>query len=442
MLMPRSLRWIQLIFFFLSLCGGAAGAESLLLRIGEEARLPLPAPHRLWVQNRHVLQLTPANGTLVLTGQKEGTTALQIGTRTYQVQVVQPLKKNLLVRFEKEFQKILGLRLRITGHQITVYGKLYRWEDWETLARLSEEAGVSYAMTAEIPPSLRERATQLWRQRFASEGLPLVPVHFSSPLQARLAVPAPVFEKYERLLSPYGVQLEKDAQALDMAPVIKVQITVAEIRRDFSLKYGIQWPASYAARILSSGEKEFEDLILNAQALEQQGQAKILASPNLLCRSGKEAEFFAGGEFPIKVSNYKMQNVLWKKYGIVLKVKPKADASGRMSIALETEISTLDASRTVEGVPGLLTNRISSHFDLTRAQTIALSGLIKNEEGKSVEGLPALSRLPVLGALFSSREFHENRTELVIFVRPSLLNEDAPPEKLLAPPSPVGEIPR
>ncbi|MBC7370694.1 MAG: hypothetical protein H7326_03960, partial [Bdellovibrionaceae bacterium] len=68
--------------------------------------------------------------------------------------------------------------------------------------------------------------------------------------------------------------------------------------------------------------------------------------------------------------------------------------------------------------------RISSHFDLLKSQTIALSGLIKNEESKASAGLPLLQRIPVLGALFSSKEFHENRTELVIFVRPSIFREN------------------
>lgn len=425
------------LFLFSSL---NSQAESLILKIGDEYKLPIPANHRVWVQNRKALSIQTRGGFLVLNGNTEGSTALQVGAKTYQVQIIQPLKKTLFVNFEKELEKTLGLRLKIRKHQVTVSGKLYRWEDWRKLAKISEETGVSYAMAAVIPPSLQTKAIRHWQQEFIKEGLSPVPVHFSHPLLARLSVKPSYFAKYEEILGPYGVMLEKDLQALDMAPVVKVQITVAEVRRDFALKYGIQWPSSYSARVLTTGEKEFEDLILNANAFEQQGRGKILASPNLLCRSGKEAEFFAGGEFPIRISNYKMQNVLWKKYGIVLKVQPKADSSGRMSIALETEISTIDNSRSIEGTPGLLTNRISSHFDLTRSQTIALSGLIKNEEGKSAEGLPLLSRLPILGALFSSQDFRENRTELIILVRPSIMRENPVQDLPIEPPQHLGDL--
>jgi pilus assembly protein CpaC len=95
-----------------------------------------------------------------------------------------------------------------------------------------------------------------------------------------------------------------------------------------------------------------------------------------------------------------------------------------MSIAIETEVSTLDKANAVDGVPGILTNRVSSHFDLTKPQTIALSGLLKNEDSKKVDGLPGLAQLPIIGPLFGSKEFADNRTELVIFVRPSIMQED------------------
>jgi len=117
-----------------------------------------------------------------------------------------------------------------------------------------------------------------------------------------------------------------------------------------------------------------------------------------------------------------MQDVVWKKYGIIMKVKPRADFSGKMSISIETEVSSIDPSTVGEGVPALFTNKIQSHFDLNESRVIALSGLIKNEQSESSKGLPGLSRIPILGALFSSKDFRDNRTELVVFVRPEVLS--------------------
>jgi pilus assembly protein CpaC len=113
---------------------------------------------------------------------------------------------------------------------------------------------------------------------------------------------------------------------------------------------------------------------------------------------------------------------VWKKYGIMLNVKPKADFSGKMSISIETEVSSIDMSHAVDQVPALYTNKIQSHFELNGPRTIALSGLIKSDQGENSSGLPGLSRIPILGSLFSSKEFQDNRTELVVFVKPEVIS--------------------
>ena len=146
----------------------------------------------------------------------------------------------------------------------------------------------------------------------------------------------------------------------------------------------------------------------------------LLASPNLMCKSGKEATFFAGGEFPIKTIGEKYGTVVWKQYGINLKIKPLIDSIGQISLEIETEVSSIDKSREIDGVPAMHSHKVSSFFDLTKSQTIILSGLIKSETGTSSEGLPYLSQLPVLGRLFSSKDYLDNKTELVIFVTPKL----------------------
>jgi pilus assembly protein CpaC len=92
---------------------------------------------------------------------------------------------------------------------------------------------------------------------------------------------------------------------------------------------------------------------------------------------------------------------------------------------LQTEVSSIDNSLTVDGVPGITTNKVSSFFDLPETKIIALSGLLKEVSGDSYTGMPFLSRLPVLGALFSSRDFIEKRTELVIFVKPEVMTRES-----------------
>lgn len=206
-----------------------------------------------------------------------------------------------------------------------------------------------------------------------------------------------------------------------MEPSIRVHITVAEISKSTTRTLGLQWPGTAKFDILPTGLVNAETLQATLSALESQGKAKLLASPNLICRSGKEAEFLAGGEFPIRIKGFGTQDVHWKRFGVLLRIKPFADSSGKMSLSLETEVSSL--GEMIDGIPTIKANRVSSHFDLSHSQVIALSGLLRDQNSKGASGLPWLTQIPILGALFSSQDYLEEKTELVIFVRPSLINQ-------------------
>src|SRR5690606_20444887 len=108
-------------------------------------------------------------------------------------------------------------------------------------------------------------------------------------------------------------------------------------------------------------------------------------------------------------------------HGIMLSFKPLADRSGKLSLSLSVEISLIDQAQSIDGIPGLLVNRVESHLNLVESQTIVLSGLIKEQTGKSTQGIAALKNIPVIGLLFSSEDFRNDRTELVVFVTPKVL---------------------
>jgi pilus assembly protein CpaC len=203
---------------------------------------------------------------------------------------------------------------------------------------------------------------------------------------------------------------------------------VIEVRKSFLRNLGIQWPE--AASISLNNNSSTEELWTNIHGFETNGDASLLASPNILCKSHEEAEFVAGGEFPIKIINGKLHDVIWKKYGILVKFKPIADFSGHMNIEMESEISQIDGSITVDGIPGLTTHKIKSEFDLFDSQTILLSGLIRSDQSKSAEGIPFLKDIPILGNLFKSQLFKNNESELIVLVRPEIQNNFATEKSL------------
>ena len=407
-----------------------APAEIVLLQ-GEKKILPRSSS--IWVENGSVLKVEESSKGVLIQGIKSGYSELRLSKNSYAVHVLDLEQERTQKTLQKVLTHTLSLNLGIDRGALVVRGDLRRWKDWQSLYEACVHENCNYQMRANISDTLWTESEQKINAKLSDHALPAQRLEKMSPPTLHLASNSPSLQGLEKFLAHFGIVVVKDTTALELAPMIKVQITVAEVKRDHLLQYGVQWPSSYSAQILPTPDGFTDTFSATIKALEHNGSGRILANPNIICRSGKDAEFLAGGEFPIKIINFHLEDVVWKKYGILLKVSPHADFSGRMSISLTTEVSSVDASRTVDGIPGLFTNRVQSHFDLARPKTIALSGLIKSEESKAVDGIPGLANIPVIGSLFGSRDFRENKTELVIFVRPEVINPDAPDEMIKEP---------
>lgn len=157
--------------------------------------------------------------------------------------------------------------------------------------------------------------------------------------------------------------------------------------------------------------------------LASNGNAYILAEPKLSCKNGGKAKFLAGGELPIPVrgSNGEI-TVQFKDFGIKLDISPVADDKGVVSAHILTEVSQVDQSVDVLGVPGFLTRRTETEMNVRENETIVISGLMSGDQSKDANKLPGLGDIPILGHLFKSTEFRNNRSELVVFVTPRIFD--------------------
>jgi pilus assembly protein CpaC len=158
------------------------------------------------------------------------------------------------------------------------------------------------------------------------------------------------------------------------------------------------------------------------------GDAYVLATPELSARSGGKAEFLAGGQIPIisPASASSPASVTFKDYGIKLVIEPVADANNNVSTLLRTEVSNVDNSVAVGGNPGFLTRKTDSEFNVKTGETIVLSGLVNTEIQKDISKVPGFGDLPILGSLFRSQNFRSGRTDLVIFVTPTVIDPSSP----------------
>ena len=164
---------------------------------------------------------------------------------------------------------------------------------------------------------------------------------------------------------------------------------------------------------------------LNAQLrlMEQNGSASILAQPVLSTRNGAEASFLAGGEFPYSVSNINGTTIQFKPYGIRLEITPRVDDNGVIRARIMSEVSDLDLSVMGDAGPALRTRKTETEFNVMQGGTIVLSGLLTRDVNAAIDKVPFLGDIPVLGALFRSRRFQNNETELVVFVTPHAVDK-------------------
>lgn len=205
--------------------------------------------------------------------------------------------------------------------------------------------------------------------------------------------------------------------------------------------------------IATAGFGDITDLDLSLDAFEANGLVKILAEPTLTTVSGEGASFLAGGEFPIPVNTEdNVISVQFKEFGVSLGFRPVVLSKGRINMQIKTEVSeisqasgfALNSSTVVDPdtgetqtfsglvIPGLNVRRVETTAEIPSGGSMAIAGLLQENIQSALEGVPHLKDVAVLGQLFSSKEFLNEETELVIIVTPYLV-EPTTNDKLATP---------
>jgi pilus assembly protein CpaC len=221
---------------------------------------------------------------------------------------------------------------------------------------------------------------------------------------------------------------------------------IAETSNPYSLA-GAALSASSGGQIGSIGSNPLAPTPNNAEgvlnALEQDGLVNMLAEPNLTAVSGETAKFLAGGEFPVPVSRDQYGNITveFKQFGVGLSFTPVVLSDNRISLQISTEVSELTntgaftqaggTTTTTTGqattvpsitIPALAVRRAETTIELPSGGSFAIAGLMQHVTKQQLDAFPGLKDMPVLGALFRSRDFENDETELVVMVSAYLVS--------------------
>jgi pilus assembly protein CpaC len=240
------------------------------------------------------------------------------------------------------------------------------------------------------------------------------------------------------------------------AQQVMLQVTVAEVNREAVKQLGINLNGTAiiggttiglqnnpslggASNVLTnngfgvSGGIPGLTISATLRALERNAALRTLAEPNLTALSGQEAEFLAGGEFPIPtaVEDGKV-TYSFKEFGVKLKFTPTVKSNGVIGLVVDTSVSepTTEGGFNVDGVtiPGTKTRQAKTSVELAAGETLSIAGLMQDSVRQQINKLPGLGDIPILGALFRSRDFIHSQTELVILVTPYLAQPGPMPE--------------
>jgi len=233
----------------------------------------------------------------------------------------------------------------------------------------------------------------------------------------------------------------------DIKDQVQIDMQITELSTTLSKSLGIEWTTSAGETstlkptytenlpvfdgsvgdLFKIGDFSRTNTITAAvNALLEEGKARILSKPRLVVVSGESADFQVGGEIPIRTTTVTtggaVENISFKSYGIQLKITPDVDVENKkVDIDLSTTISDIDQANKVGDNVAFTQRTASTILYLNDKQTIVLAGLIKQTDSETVQKVPFLADVPILGLLFRSSNTPKTETEVVISITPTIL---------------------
>jgi len=249
--------------------------------------------------------------------------------------------------------------------------------------------------------------------------------------------------------------VEAALNKLDIVPLqVLIEATIAEVSLNNELRYGVQWffkegKSSITLSDFNTGAvaglfpgfsyllASGDDVRVALNALESVTDVKVISSPQLMVLDNQTAELQVGDEVPVATQSAVrvedpgapiVNSIQFRETGVILTVTPRVNAGGLVTLEIEQEVSDVVPTET-SGIdsPTISQRKISSTVAIQSGQTVALGGLISDGTNYAKSGIPFLSRIPILGELFSSTEDTYDRTELLVLITPRVVanNEQA-----------------
>jgi pilus assembly protein CpaC len=381
----------------------APAAQSIELYPGEVKVLAIPNVERVAIGNGSLMTATIVDDKqIVLLGESEGRTSMHLwlkGGRQQRFEV-KVAGINQAEKAANELRAILGVdasvRVNVVNDKVVLSG------DYAS----NEHAGKVRLLAAQYP-----QVINLVNER---------PLGFEVPKQRMVLMDVKVIEARKAAVDNLGIKWSLDQIQGPQISNNFLFYSNSQRRPDLSAQAGGLGNATPARPLLSFvGMANQITSMLNF--LERNGDSWTLAEPRVSTVSGGKSKVQVGGEVPIPVATgFGQVSVVYKNYGVILEIEPEVDVNGNIRSKIVTEVSRPDPSTGAGGFTGFITNRTDTEVNMVEGETLVISGLLLNNGGTNQEGVQGLQHVPVLGRLFSNREFINDRTEMLVIVTPRI----------------------
>ena len=259
--------------------------------------------------------------------------------------------------------------------------------------------------------------------------------------------------------------IRRAIERLDAMPMqVHVEAQVIQVSLGGKLEYGVSWYfnnaipvgpeltasqtqndwSTYASSILPSGISSWTLIGPSAKAvistLDDMSDVKVLSAPSVLVRNNVEATFDSGEQIPVVSTilnpggntsgDNTYSQVQFRQTGISLKVKPRVSSDGMVFLDITQDVSKASIVPDATGNVRVDTNKLKTEVAIQNGETVVLAGLITTDQSKGSTGIPFLSRLPFIGALFGTKKTNKSRSEILVLITPTIVRNPAEARKL------------
>ncbi len=244
--------------------------------------------------------------------------------------------------------------------------------------------------------------------------------------------------------------IEDALRKLDLPPTqVLIEAAITEVGLNDDLGFGVQWNFNSNGNSLGVGTASTapggattfsyaytgSSISASLKALEQRTSVKVVSAPKLLVLNNQTAALQVGDQVPISTgtatnltnTNSVVSTIEYRDTGVILKITPRVNASGVIQLDVSQEVSDISnaapSAQTQQQSPTISTRRIATTVAVADNQVIALGGLFRDNTQNLRNGIPFISRIPVLGGLFGNQQKIQKRTELIVLLKPHVLHD-------------------